>query len=209
MDSGAQQSGFAFLKDDDKQFFGGAVLGMNISQVDGDAFAGYHKVGLNAGGLVYWAFTDYFAGSMEIIYSQKGSKGVRTNHNTTIGSYYSKYTMRLNYVEVPVNFHFPFMERYLFGFGGSFNALLSSDESMDEAGHLIPFDDTKETFNSYTFDLMASVGIIFREKYILEGRFQYGITALRNWQNVIPFTAGMGESDQFNNMVTFRLIYLF
>jgi hypothetical protein len=47
------------------------------------------------------------------------------------------------------------------------------------------------------------------KNFIAEARYQYGITALRNWQNVAPFVPGMGESDQFNNMVAFRLIYLF
>jgi len=34
-------------------FEGRLLAGFNFSQLDGDTYAGYHKVGINAGGMVY------------------------------------------------------------------------------------------------------------------------------------------------------------
>lgn len=201
-------TGFASLQDG-KHFLGGLTLGLNASQVDGDDFSGFHSAGLNAGGLVYWFFAKDVAASMEFLFSQKGSHGVRESYSPYGGAYYAKYKMRLNYIEVPVVLHYLFKEKYLAGIGGSFNALLSAKESMEDAGYYAPINPDDYPFNNITFDIMASIGIFLGNNFIAEARYQYGITPLRNSQHVAPFMPGMGERDQFNNMFAFRLIYLF
>lgn len=204
-----QSNSTFFGRENGKRFLGGLTLGLNASQVDGDGFSGFHSAGLNAGGLVYWFFTQEMALSMEFLYSQKGSHGVRTSYSPYGGSYFAKYKMRLNYVEVPIVIHYLFQEKYMIGVGASFNALLSAKESMEDAGYYAPIDPNEYPFNNFTFDMIGSIGMGLGKNFIAEARYQYGITALRNWQNVAPFVPGMGESDQFNNMVAFRLIYLF
>ena len=42
-----------------RTFYGGLIAGANFTQVDGDNYAGYHKVGLNAGGIVYTRFDEH------------------------------------------------------------------------------------------------------------------------------------------------------
>src|ERR1043165_9035546 len=58
-----------------RAFYGGLVVGANFAQVDGDNYAGYHRIGINAGGIVYTKFDEHLAASIEILYSQKGSHG--------------------------------------------------------------------------------------------------------------------------------------
>lgn len=204
------QNKSSFLdRENGKRFFGGLALGLNASQVDGDGFSGFHSAGLNAGGLVYWFFTKDIAASMEFLFSQKGSHGVRESYSPYGGAYYAKYKMRLNYIEVPLVFHYLFQEKYMIGFGGSFNALLSSKESMEDAGYYAPINPDDYPFNNFTFDIVGSISRVLGENFIVEARYQYGLTPLRNWQNVAPFVPGMGVSNQFNNMIAFRLIYLF
>src|SRR5688500_17244565 len=65
----------SYYVEGDNTFYGGPVLGFNFTQVDGDNYAGYNKVGLNIGGIVYTKFGSDFAASMEISYTQKGSRG--------------------------------------------------------------------------------------------------------------------------------------
>lgn len=201
-----------FNNENGKKFFGGLTAGINCSQVDGDNYSGFHSAGLNAGGLVYWFFAPNVAGSMEFLFSQKGSHGVNEAYSPYGGAYYAKYKLRLNYVEVPIVFHYVFPiknHQYLVGLGGSFNALLNSKESMEDMGVPVSFDPGDYPFNEYTFDIIGSIGMLFGKHFIVEARYQYGLTPLRDWDKVAPFVPGMGERDELNNMMAFRLIYLF
>src|ERR1043165_3946882 len=42
-----------------RAFYGGLVVGANFAQVDGDNYAGYHRIGINAGGIVYTRFDEH------------------------------------------------------------------------------------------------------------------------------------------------------
>jgi hypothetical protein len=44
-----------------RTFYGGLVGGVNFTQLDGDNYAGYHKVGFNGGGIVYARFDEHLA----------------------------------------------------------------------------------------------------------------------------------------------------
>jgi len=203
------QSETSFLsQQEDKRFFGGLTMGLNVSQVDGDGFAGFHSAGLSAGGVVYWFFARNIAGSMSFLYSQKGSYGVRESYSPYAGAYYAKYKMRLNYVAVPVVLHYLFGEKYMLGAGASFNALLSARESMLDMGAYVPFNPDDYPFDSYTFDVIGSISMVVWKRFIAEATYQYGVTPLRAGQ-VPHFVPGMGDRDQYNNMLSFRLIYLF
>ena len=56
-----------YYLEDEKTFYGGLIAGTNFSQVDGDNFAGYHKVGFNLGGIVYTKLDEHLSLSMEVI----------------------------------------------------------------------------------------------------------------------------------------------
>jgi len=200
----------------DKRFWGGVVVGINCSQVDGDTYSGFHSAGLNAGGLVYWNFAAKAVASMGFMFSQKGSHGVNESYSPYGGAYYAKYKLRLNYVEVPVVFHYMFRNyllgfdgKYLLGVGGAFNALLGSKESMEDMGSTVGFDEGDYPFNKSTFDVIGSLGLLLGSNFIVEARYQYGLTPLRETANVPALNATMGGRNQLNNTMSFRLIYLF
>lgn len=77
------------------RFRGGIVGGFNAAQLDGDAAAGYHKVGLNGGLRALVELQGRFELLTEILYSQRGS---RTTENESLVNR----TCTLNYLEVPV-----------------------------------------------------------------------------------------------------------
>ena len=83
------------------QFKGGFYAGFNGSQVDGDNYAGYYKLGLNLSAAVEFPLSDYFGVSMEISYSQKGSQ------TKSIQGIPRGYFLKLDYAEVPlmINYH--------------------------------------------------------------------------------------------------------
>ena len=68
-----------------QNFGGGLSLGMNASQVDGDAVAGFNKAGLSLGGFVFYELSNYVGIQPEILYEQLGSVSqgfifVKTSH---------------------------------------------------------------------------------------------------------------------------------
>ncbi len=77
------------------RFKGGIVVGFNAAQIDGDASAGYNKVGLNAGARVLIELKGRYQISTEILLSQRGSR--TTERESAINR-----TCTLNYLEVPV-----------------------------------------------------------------------------------------------------------
>jgi hypothetical protein len=80
------------------RFKGGLVAGFNASQMDGDAAAGYHKLGLNAGVRATIALKGRYQLSTDILFSQRGS---RTTENEAIITR----NCTLNFLEVPVLLH--------------------------------------------------------------------------------------------------------
>src|SRR6188474_1752497 len=90
---------------------GGVIFGMNASQIDGDDYAGYRKVGLNFGFYGQIPVSKKFFLSTEILYSQKGSK------SPTYEGLPLEYQINLNYAEVPVFLHFQDKKAFNFGVG--------------------------------------------------------------------------------------------
>ncbi len=80
---------FSFLNA--QNFDGGLVIGYNISQIDGDAFAGYHKAGASLGGFVSYRLNRTLVLQPEILWDQLGSAGKNV-----------AFSNRFNYISVPL-----------------------------------------------------------------------------------------------------------
>lgn len=117
----------AAQSDDEGRFTATVVAGMNISQIDGDAVAGYNKIGLNAGVRGGVRLGRKVELATEILFSQKGSA-------TGTGSF-NPFTIHLDYVEVPVLIYYKdwdvedangnTFQRMMFGAGLSYSRLLN------------------------------------------------------------------------------------
>lgn len=79
----------------DRRFGGGLVMGLTASQINGDAAAGYHKVGLNVGVRGTIKFTERVLLSLDLLYNQRGSRTIEAE---------TPYMRRvhLNYLELPL-----------------------------------------------------------------------------------------------------------
>jgi hypothetical protein len=115
----------------EKTFYGGIVLGMNASQIDGDTYSGFHKAGLNMGIAAYVKFKPKIISSLELLYAQKGARNVDVYNSPAVGSVPIIYTAKLNYVEIPVMVHYTAMDRLQVGAGLSYSRLFSDKEEMD------------------------------------------------------------------------------
>jgi hypothetical protein len=190
----------------ERKFAGGLVLGGNASQVDGDYLNGYHKFGLNAGAIAYVNFGKRTAISLELLFSQKGSYSVTTNESPYFGTYFAKYSIHLNYAEVPLLFHFYASPRFHFGIGASYNVLAGSKEMYNDASFNVVIDPEVYSFSRHTFDGIVGGSVVLWRGLMFDIRYQYSLTTIRKLQNI---PAGLGFENQKNNMFALRLIYLF
>ena len=189
-----------YFSDEYHTFYGGLVLGANFTQVDGDTYEGYHKVGLNGGGIVYMKLSENMGASMEMVYTQKGSHDISQSESPYIGTYFSEYKLKVNYVEIPVMFHFLTSRRLHYEIGASYARLINSSEFLySNPGAVIDP-------NVYYFrksDICALAGGYYQiyKWWFLEARFQYSLVTIRDAAR-IP----IGGPQQFNNVVTLRLV---
>lgn len=191
--------------EDDHVFTGGLVAGANFTQVDGDNYAGYHKVGLNAGGIVFVKFGENFSGSLEIGYAQKGSRAHQpqlSNHQVfTI----LKYNIDLNYAEVPIMLNYVDHKKFFAGAGLSYAQLVGSNESVTASPALPPDVDLNDyRFKKYDVNFLLGFGIHLVKGFYLNARFQYSLVPVRK-----DIYSELGRAEQYNNVWAIRLMYLF
>ncbi len=189
-----------------KVFDGGLLLGANFAQVDGDSYFGYNKVGLNAGGVVYVHFNKIFGASIELIYSQKGSRGESVLESPAIGTYVAKYFMDLNYAEVPVTLHV-IAHKLDVEAGASYARLIKARESI-ESDQPVSIDPDKNRFNTSDVDMILGLGGKIYKNLHANIRFQYSLTSIRPPER-IPVGYIWGNIGQFNNLFNLRFIYFF
>ena len=196
----------SYYVEDPKVFTGGLILGANFAQVDGDTYYGYHRFGLNAGGVVYVHFTTKVGASLEILYSQKGSRGEAVTVSPVIGAFMASYYMNLNYIEVPLTFHFIYRDVDLEA-GASYARLVRSGEWI-QADHQVVIDPVLNRFNTTDIEYVFGVSRKIYKNLYANFRFQYSIISIRPNARV-PAGFGYGNNGQFNNLLDLRLMYMF
>jgi hypothetical protein len=192
-----------YSESDDRTFYGGVVVGGNFSQVDGDNFAGYHKVGFNGGFISYVKLGENLAASMEILYSQKGSKAglnqvpkVGNDQTTLIG----KYSINLHYAEVPIIFNYFDKHRSNFGAGVSYSRLVGSKEVVN---NII---ESQFPFRKSDYNLLLNGNVNVWKGLFVNLRFAYSVRSLRGENTYNPVT---GRVQQYNHIWCIRTMYLF
>jgi hypothetical protein len=178
-----------------QRFDGGALLGFNATQVEGDTYKGYHKPGIVAGFYVETDIAPAIFAAMEIKYSQKGARKKSTEKDPT------KYIMRLNYIDLPIYMAFRTGENSAI-IGGISTGFLISGNEFNEYGEFPPED--QNAFN--TIDLQPLIGFQFDflDNLKADLRFALSVLPIRGkpegtnyyWQN-----------NQFNNVITLALYY--
>lgn len=197
---------FPFEKLYSQRILGALSLGMNLTQVDGDEFFGFHKFGLNVGPMVILPFgpKKNWSVSMELLYSQKGSYHSGQTDSTT-------YRLKLDYAEIPVLLHFTDKKVISAGVGFSYGQLINFKETYGG----LPIDTNffaQPTSGMSNFDLavIADLQIRLWSKLWAGVRYQY---SMKNNRTVMvtdpndpknPFTR-----KQYNNVISVRLTWIF
>ena len=200
----AQNKSRGYFKDEERFFYGGLAVGANFCTVDGDGYGGYHKVGLNAGGLVYVRLLKKLLTSVEILYTQKGSRGVSVYESPYVGTAISKYSIDLNYAEVPLCFHYILSEKWHISLGASYNQLIKSKEDY-VADQPVFINNETHPFRKRDFNYILGGTWQIGDGLFLDGKYQYSFSSIRDAVNI---PVGFGGGSQYNNLFTLRVMYL-
>jgi hypothetical protein len=201
------------------QRFKGAIMGgMNISQVDGDLVVGYHKAGGHFGLAAILPVKKKWDITLETVFNQKGAREkVQYNYwvYDTVGFVLDstlltgEYNLKLNYVEVPLLVHYTDRDRLSFGLGFSYGRLVNVSE-IEHGGSIPPYSDTV-AFKKNDWNIL--VDLQFRIWRQLKGdvRFAYSLVPIRErtFYDVIYEVNDPWTRKQYNNLFTFRLVYVF
>jgi hypothetical protein len=199
----AAQNPSNFYVEVPRTFFGGVIMGANFSQVDGDAYAGYYKTGINGGAVLYARINRNFAASLELLYSQKGSRSVFSQFSTSRQYTITDQNIKLNYVEFPLQLNYFDKHKSHVGAGLSYSRLISSSESITSQP-ANTYDESKYPFRKSDLNIIAG-GQLHLWKGLFAGlRFQYSLIPIRK-----NFDPEFGRAAQYNNMWTVRVMYLF
>ena len=176
-------------------FNAGITAGINISQVEGDGFAGYNKAGPLFGLFVNTFFREYFAWQMEILYASKGSRLRTTLEDPRY------YRIDLGYIEIPL------MLRYFINSGLSAEAGLSGgnlfrSREEDELGELpvsLPFRKTE-------FAAQGGMVYMLTDKLSAGARLSFSLFPVREHAGGGKYWFNRGQN---NNVLSFTLKYQF
>ncbi len=185
-------------------FHGGVLAGITASQVDGDTYSGFDKLGFQGGVFIITPITKGIDARLEIKFTSRGAKNQASEDNTGF------YKLTLFYIDLPVlaaikvkqlgSIEFGLIPGYLFAVTGE------DDYGKIPAESLVDF---------HKFDLGTLLGISFNvsEKIALNLRYSYSIISIRDLESSNDYYSwfgnlfGFSEGD-YNNYLSFGVNYL-
>jgi len=177
-----------------QQFEGGILGGLTASQIDGDSYSGYNKVGIQAGAWVQRLFTYTMAGQMELRYIQKGS--LHTNKpNDPI-----YYKCVLHYIDLPIMGQYIYNEKVVFELGIGPEFLVSGKE-FDVYSEL---PEREPYFHTFTMSAIAGIGYTFWDVLTFSARFNYSIIPIRDHPSGQSYLLNQG---QYSHALSFAVYY--
>lgn len=177
-----------------QRFGGGLLAGFNASQVDGDSYAGYNKFGFALGAFTTTSFSEALSGELQIRFMQKGANKKVTENDL------SKYTSKLNYVEVPVLLRYHQSKKLSWHAGPGFGYMFKYTVE-DENG---PLDDDAISFRGFELSAMAGIQYMLTEKLGISLTFSYSLIPIADPpKDFIHFR----QPGLYNNVITTLLSY--
>jgi hypothetical protein len=208
----AQHNFFAAGDQDESQtFFAGMTLGANISQVDGDTYSGYHKMGLNAGAVTYARFSDHVGAGLEFLFVQKGSSNKNYTESAATGmGYLDEYKLKMNYVELPLTLRYFDNSRMNYGVGISYAYLISYKETAyDASGFPANLAPALYPFHKSDWAVLGDINFEFYKGCFIGARYAYSFRSIRDGSRIPAGYGGGRFGGQFHNLFSFRIFYFF
>ncbi len=202
-----------------QHIYGAINAGINLTQVDGDEKYGYHKVGFNGGPSVVIPFgkNKHWSVDMELLYSMLGSnqKSEYSATDSIIDStqYYDGYKLKLNYVQIPLLVHYTDKNFIAAGAGFLYGQLVGVQEYEEHNDSLgfrrITTTTLQGPYSLADFEVVADLRLRIYQRLWFNFRYSYSIFPIRTRTFENPFYHNTWERKQYNNVLTFRLMYIF
>jgi hypothetical protein len=182
-----------------QQFQGGLLGGIVGSQVAGDLYSGYNKVGVIGGGYIALLLDTKFSLQLEMEYIQKGS---RHNADTDIPTDIT-YKLNISYIEMPLLLRYQVTDKLGLEAGLGFAALVSHKETQDG----VSMTDYRPGFHPSNISAVGGISYNFNSRYRVILRTDNSLSSIR--KDVFP---GMvkrigSEYGQFNDILVISLFY--
>lgn len=179
------------------RFKAGIKAGLATTQVHGDTFTGFDKIGVDGGAYVQAKINEKWSAAFEILYIQKGSKHMG---NPAEGDF-TFYKMQLDYIEVPILFQYQ-LKKFTFELGPGIGFLIYSQEH-DFNGPYASFD----PFQKYEASANIGMTYTFYKRMGINVRYTNSILPIRVFRN--PTVSTVYNPGQRNNVLAFTLNYTF
>jgi len=155
-------------------FNAGVMAGISGSQVEGDGYAGYNKLGFIVGGFTNTSLSEKFSTQLEIYFINKGSQ---KNPRPDKGDI-DEFKLNINYIEVPLSLRYHFKKFLLEGgfYASKFLSYSMSDEFGGKSTGNYPFK---------SFDLGGFFGLNYKinDNFIFNLRSKNSLTPMRDFEN--------------------------
>ncbi len=186
------------------QMIKGQVMGgFNLAQVDGDEVYGYKRIGGNLGVGAIIPLGKNWDISLETSFNQKGAFQKPQYESDSLNG---AYEIRLNYVEVPVLIHYTDKEFITGGLGFSWGRLVGAREYEHERLTATTANNGVYNLNDFCIVLDLRIRLVDRLKFNF--RYQYSMVKIRE-REYSNLANESWNRNQFNNLLTFRLVYVF
>lgn len=178
-------------------FHGLFDAGVNFAQIDGDAYAGYNKVGFVGGGGVLVRFHKYLSASMEIEYSMMGAQANFIDRANL-------YDVKLNYAQIPIAINVHDKDIIMFSAGMNISMLVTYSE-RNELGQNIT-DTVQPQPKKVDVEAFAALHFIIKKQFAIGLKYSYSMVPFRGVEDrYIYETKIHGE---YNNVLTLRFMYI-
>lgn len=178
------------------------MAGVSPSQVHGDAYSGFNKLGAMGGVGVESQLSDNWAANLSFLFIQKGSQKNQNIQKNDLTYYY----LNLNYLEVPFLVSYN-QKKFLFDLGVSAAYLMNYYEAS-EAGNFTGL----YPFNKFDYSVKIGLGLNINSKWFVNFRSSNSFITTRSnrikqaiyYNNVIARTFNKGY---YNNIIEFTVGY--
>lgn len=184
------------LLSQEQTFKPGVIGGIVTSQVGGDGYTGFNKLGFSFGGYVRYNLNDKWSMQFEIAYVQKGSRNdfsISENDPAQAAEYF---ILRLDYIELPLLFKFSHRNFVyeaglyygrLVGFYTEYYSGYSTAgpyESLDDFNEVLQDLGVTAVFKNYDFGILIGAGYKITDNLLGSVRLSNSLIAI--W----PFESG-------------------
>ncbi|MEN8899170.1 MAG: porin family protein [Nonlabens sp.] len=148
-----------------QDFTYGVIGGVNFSKIDnlGGSGFGENRLGFHLGGVAEWSFAENWSYEASLLYSQEGEEFESNGVNTDV---------RLQYLNIPVQFKYYAFDNFSIHFGPQIGFLLKGDVSLGDAD-AVEIEDTVNT----SFAGTAVIGYDLKEYNLyFKSTFTYGFS---------------------------------